>query len=51
MLEQHAFQLERADAVVGGFEDVVGATDEGQVALVVGEYDVAAAVEIAVGAG
>ena len=50
MLQQHAFQLERADAVVGGFEHVVGAADKGEIAFLVGEHDVAAAIEIAVGA-
>ena len=50
MFEQHAFQFERADAVVGRFEDVVGTADEGEIALVIGEHHVAAAIEIAIGA-
>ena len=44
VLDQHALQLERADAVVRGLEDVVGAADEGQIALVVGKHHVAAAI-------
>jgi hypothetical protein len=44
MFEQNALQLERADAIVRRLEYVVGAADEGEIALVVGEYDVTAAV-------
>ena len=33
VLDQHALQLERADAVVGGLEHVVGAADVGDVAV------------------
>ena len=50
MLDQHAFELERADAVVGRLEHVVGAADEGEIAVVVDEHHVAAAIVIAVGA-
>ena len=41
MFQQHAFELEGADAVVGRLEDVVGAADEGEIALVVGKHHVA----------
>ena len=48
VLDQHALQLERADAVVGRFEHVVGAADIGQVAVGVAAGDVAGAVDLAV---
>ncbi len=35
VLEQHRFELERRDLVVGRLEDVVGATDVGEIAVVV----------------
>ncbi|MNP10596.1 hypothetical protein D3C76_1027520 [compost metagenome] len=44
MLDQRAFQLKGADAVVGGLEHVVGATDKGDVALGVDLRGVAGAV-------
>src|SRR6478752_7527459 len=50
MFEQDAFKLERADAVVRRLEDVIGTSDESQVALLVGKYHVASAIELAVGA-
>src|SRR5207245_9145883 len=51
VLDQDALQLERADPIVGGFEDVVGAADKGEIAVVIDEHHVAAAVVIAVGTG
>ena len=48
MLDQDAFELERADAIVGRFEDIVGAADIGQVAVVVDRSDVAGAIDRAV---
>ena len=47
MLDHHAFQLERADAVVRGFEDVVGAADIGEIAVGVAHRHVAGAVAVA----
>src|SRR3954447_26952729 len=44
VLDQHALQLERADLVVAGLEDVVRAPDVGDVPLVVPPRDVAAVV-------
>ncbi|MNV46891.1 hypothetical protein D3C71_1387380 [compost metagenome] len=44
VLDQRAFQLEGADAVVGSLEHVVGAADEGDVALFVDLRGVAGAV-------
>ena len=44
VLDQAAFQLERADAVVAGLEHVVGAADEGDVAVGVARGGVAGAV-------
>ena len=44
VLDQRAFQLERADAVVGRLEHVVGAADEGDVAVGVAHRDVAGVV-------
>ena len=45
MLDQRAFQLERADAVVGRFEHIVGAADIGQIAVVVDAGDIAGAID------
>src|SRR3984957_14614057 len=50
MLQQNALEFERADPVVRGFEDVIGAADKGQKTFVIGEHHVAAAIKIAVGA-
>ncbi len=44
VLDQHALQLERADAVVRGLEHVVGAAHEGDVAVGVARGDVAGVV-------
>ena len=44
VLDQRALQLERADAVVGGLEHVVGATDVGDVAVGVARRHVAGVV-------
>ena len=41
MLDQHAFQLEGADAVVGSLEDIIGTADVGDVAIGVAGGDVA----------
>ena len=41
MLDQHAFKLERAQTIVARFEHVVGAADEGDVAVGVARGDVA----------
>ena len=45
MLDQRAFQLERADPVVGGFEHVVGAADIGEIAVGIAHRDIAGAVD------
>ena len=45
MLDQHAFKLEWADPVVGRFEDVVGAADIGQIAVVIDRGDIAGAID------
>ncbi len=45
VLDQYALELERADAIVGGFKDVIGAADIGQVAVVVDARDVAGAID------
>ncbi len=45
MLQQGALQLERADLVVGGLEDVVGAPDVGEVPVGVAGGDVAGPVQ------
>ena len=47
MLDQDALKLERADAIIGGFEHVVGAADIGQIAVVVDCGDVAGAIDAA----
>ena len=44
VLDQRAFQLERADPVVGGFEHVVGAADIGEIAVGVAHRHIAGAV-------
>src|SRR5262249_3117248 len=44
MLDQDALELERRDPVVGGLEDVVGAADVGDVAVLVAPGDVACVV-------
>src|SRR6185312_12285644 len=48
MLDQNALQFERADAIVGRFEDVIGAADEGEIAFLVDKYDIAAAIDRAI---
>ena len=40
VLDEDALELERADLVVGGLEDVVGATDVGEIAVLVARGDV-----------
>ena len=47
MLDQHAFQLEGRDAVVGRFEHIIGAADIGEVAVRIAVGDVAGAVDVA----
>src|SRR5680860_636926 len=47
VLDEHALELERADLVVRGLEDVVGASDVGDVPLVVDGGDVAGVVPAA----
>ena len=41
VLDQHALELERRDPVIRGLEDIVGAPDVGDVAIVVAGGDVA----------
>src|SRR4029453_4900413 len=41
VLDQYALELERAHAIIGGLEHVVGAADEGQIAVAVSRRDVA----------
>src|SRR3954447_25283176 len=48
MLQQDAFKFERADPVVGRFENVVGAADESQVTLLIGKHDVTASIKLAI---
>ena len=48
MLDQHALELEGADLVVGRLEDVVGAADVGEVAVLVAGRDVTG-VEVSTG--
>ena len=44
VLQQNTFKFERTDPVIGGFENVVGAADKRQVALLIGKHHVAAAI-------
>ena len=47
MFDQHAFEFERAQAIVARFEHVVGPADEGDVAVGVAGGDIAGAVVLA----
>ena len=47
MLDEHALELERADAIVRGFEDVIGAPDVSQVAVAVAQRHVTGAIDAA----
>ena len=44
MLDQRAFELEGTDAIARGFEDVVGASDIGDVPLGIAAADIPGAV-------
>jgi len=46
VFDQRAFQFERADAVIGGFEHVVGAADIGVVTIGIAPGDVAGAIGV-----
>jgi hypothetical protein len=51
VLDQGALDLERADQVAGGLDDVVGASDEPEVAVGVASGEVAGEVPAVVEAG
>jgi SpoU rRNA methylase family enzyme len=51
VLDQHTLELERRDPIIRGLEDIVGAPDVGDVALVVAGGDVARVVITAGGGG
>jgi hypothetical protein len=47
VLDQYALQFERADAVVGGFEDIIHAADVGKDPIWAAAHGIAAAIILA----